>query len=72
MANFFLIFQDGGHLRAWIFEIVKFYCVIESRALRCTNVPNFVEINHIVFEILRFFDYSGLQPFTIWISLMRI
>ena len=49
---------------SWIFEIVKFYSLLEWRWSRCISVPNFVKIDQSVAKILRFFEFSRwpLQP----------
>ena len=53
---------------SWIFEIAKFYWLLESRGWRRISRPNFVKFGQSVAKTLRFFDFSRWRPSPSWIS----
>jgi len=58
----FFVFSRWPPPPSWIFEIAKFYWLLESRWSRCISVPNFVKIGQSVAKILRFFHFSRWRP----------
>ena len=53
----FFEFSRWPPLPCWIFEIAKFYWLIEWRGLRRISMPNFVKIDQSVATTLRFFRF---------------
>jgi len=45
-----------------IFEIAKFYSLLESRVARRISMPNFIKIGQSVAKTLRFFYFSRWRP----------
>jgi len=52
---------------SWIFEIAKFYWLVEWRGSRRISMPNFIKIGQPVANILSFFDFSGWRRPPFWI-----
>jgi len=47
---------------SWIFEIAKFYWLLQSRRSSRISMPNFVKIGQSVAKILRFLDFWRWRP----------
>ena len=54
----FFVFSRWPPPPSWIFEIAKFYWLLECKGSRRISMPNFVKIGLSVAKILRFFDFS--------------